>query len=350
MKNEKMSLSTSDRIGFIISLATMIAAGITIVDALDSLMEDTKGQQRKIIQTIKDDVIQGKRLYVAFSRFPLIFDKVTINIVKAAEEAGTLETTLNDIKENMQKEAELIDKIKGSLVYPIFIVLVLIGVLTMMLFFVIPKIAIVFTRLKVTLPLPTKIMIFVSDIATKSTIPFIIGIVVTIIFLIILYKTQKRKLIQIIASLPIISQLVKKMDLVRFTRNLSMLLNSGIMIVSALEICEEVVINKNVSHMIRDSKNSVLAGKRLAQGLRTEKKIMPTIIIRIIESGEKSGQLTKALTESSNYLDYEVSKALKTFVTLLEPIMLVFVGIMVGGMMISIIGPIYGMIGQVGAR
>jgi len=349
MKVEKMSLSTSDKIGFIISLSTMIAAGITVVEALDSLLEDTKDQQRKIIQTIKDDVTQGKRLYVAFSKFPLIFDKVTVNLVKAAEEAGTLETTLQNIKENMQKEAELIDKIKSSLVYPIFIVLMLIGVMLMMLFFVVPKIAVVFTRLKVELPLPTRIMMFVSDIATKNTIPFFAGTAIFIILLIVIYKTQKRKFIQTIASFPIISQLVKKMDLVRLTRNLSMLLNSGILIINALEICEDIVINKNVAQMIHNSRNSVLAGKRLGQGLRTEKKIMPTIIIRIIESGEKSGQLTKALTESSNYLDYEVSKALKTFITLLEPIMLVLVGIMVGGMMISIIAPIYGMIGQVGA-
>ena len=350
MKIEKMSLSTNERISFIISLTTMLSAGITLIDALDSLLEDNKGQYKQIVQTIKDDVSQGKRLYVAFSRFPLVFDKVTVNVIKAAEEAGTLETTLLQIKENLEKEAEFNDKIKSALTYPIFILVVLAGIMTMMLTFVIPKIAEVFKRLRVTLPLPTKIMIFLSDLVTKNTIPFLIGTIIVIVGTLIIFKTQKKLLSNILSSLPLISELIKKIDLVRFTRNLAMLLNSGIMIISALDICQELVINKKVVEMIASSKTSILSGKRFAEGLRTKKPVMPNIIIRIIESGEKSGSLPKALLEASKYTDYEVSKILKTVITLLEPVMLVFVGVLVGAMMISIIAPIYGLIGQVGAR
>lgn len=350
MKPDKLSLTSNERIGFIISLTTMLSAGITIIEALDSLLEDTKGQYRQIVQTIKDDVSQGKRLYVAFSRFPLVFNKVTVNVIKAAEEAGTLETTLSQIKENLEKEAEFNDKVKSALTYPLFIIVILIGIMTMMLTFVIPKIAEVFKRLKVTLPLPTRIMIFTSDLIMKNTIPFVITIIIIIIGLIILIKTQKKFLSNLLSSLPLVSELIKKIDLVRFTRNLSMLLNSGIMIVSALDICQELVINKKVVETIINAKASVLSGKRFAEGLRSKKPVMPNIIVRIIESGEKSGSLPKALLEASKYTDYEVSKILKTLITLLEPLMLVFVGILVGAMMISIIAPIYGLIGQVGAR
>lgn len=348
MKTEKMSLSTSDRISFIISLTTMLSAGITLIEALDSLLEDTKGQYKKIIQTIKEDISQGKRLYVAFSKFPLIFDKVTINIVKAAEEAGTLETTLLEIKDNMEKEAEFIDKIKGALTYPFFILVVLVGVLLIMLLFVIPKIVVVFTRLQVELPLPTKIMIFVSNVMTKNTILFLVITAVVIVGLIALFVTQKKLFLQILASLPGISELVKKIDQVRLTRNLAMLLNSGIMIITALDICQEMVINKKMVGLILNAKTAVLAGKKFAEGLRSKTPVIPNIIVRMIEAGEKSGSLPKSLLEASTYIDYEVSKTLKTLITLLEPLMLVFVGVLVGGMMISIIAPIYGLIGQVG--
>jgi type II secretory pathway component PulF len=172
----------------------------------------------------------------------------------------------------------------------------------------------------------------------------------SIAFIYFLYKTKKKALIQFIFSLPLISGLIQKIDLTRLTRSLHMLLSSGVNISYSLELVEDVVINKNIMAMIIYAEENVASGKSLGSAFRKYKKYVPPLIIRVIEAGEKSGHLDKSLLETSEYLDYEVSLSLKSFTALLEPIMIVFIGILVGGMMLSIIAPMYGLISQVGGK
>ena len=330
------------------SLSTMLAAGITIIEAIDSLLEDSKGNQKKILTILKDDLSAGKRINVSFAKFPHVFDNVTISIIKAAEEAGTLDTTLRQIKENIQREAEFSSSVRGALMYPLFIVVLFVGVFLMILLFVIPRISQVFLSLKMTLPLPTKILIYMSDVMTKQTAPFLLITSILLVLAGLVYTTQKKRLLGFIYSLPGISQVVIQIDLVRFTRSLAMLYSSGITITSALELCEGLVMNNQVAKMINQGKMVIFTGKKLSDALKIHRKIIPSIMIKIIESGEKSGSLEESLKEVSAYLDYQVTRTLKTLTTLIEPVMLVVVGGMVGGMMLSIIAPIYGLISQVG--
>lgn len=348
INTQKITLSNTEKMAIISNFSTMLAAGISILEAVDSLLEDAKGNQKKILETLREDLVQGKRINQSFAQFPNVFDKVTISIIKAAEEAGTLDSTLKDLKENIKKENEFTNKIMSAMMYPMVIMVVFIGVLGMILVVVMPKIASVFSRLRVTLPLPTKIMIFLSNVVVKYTIPLIAGIIIVVVGIYFLYKTKKKLLLSIVFSLPLISDLVKQIDLVRFTTSLNYLLSSGIPIVSALELTEDVVVRKDVAQVIERSKNMIVAGKKLSEGLKTAKGKIPSIVIKIIEAGEKSGSLDRALKDISEYLDYEVSNTLSTLTALLEPIMLVGVGIVVGTMMLAIIGPIYQMIGQVG--
>ncbi len=349
-KVEKISLSTSEKIAIISNFSTMLSAGISILEAVDSLLEDAKGNQKKVLQTLREDLVQGKRVFESFAKFPNIFDRVTISIIKAAEEAGNLDNTLKDLRDNIKKESEFLDKIKAALTYPVLIMFVFVGVLLMILIVVIPKISLVFSRLKVDLPLPTRILIFVSNIMLKYTIPVIAVIVIAVVGLVLLYRTNKKLMLGALFSLPLISNLVKQIDLVRFTRSLFYLLSSGIPIVTALELSQDVVLRKDISQIIKQSKEMIISGKKLSEGLKTSKGKIPSIMIKIIEAGEKSGSLDKSLKDISDYLDYEVAGTLQTLTTLLEPIMLVMVGIVVGGMMLAIIGPIYSLIGQVGRR
>lgn len=350
MKTENTTLSTTDKLTFLSNFATMLGAGISILEAVDSLLEDAKGNQKKVLTALREDLVQGKHVYESFSRFPQVFDKVTVSILKASEEAGTLDSTLKDLKENIKKDTEFLDKVKSAMIYPLVIGIVFLGVLIMILVVVIPKISTVFSRLKVNLPLPTKIMIFVSNIVLKYTIPLMIGIAIIIFGLIMLYRFKKRFILNVIFSLPLISDLIKQIDLVRFARSLHYLLTSGIPIVSALELCEYVVLRKDISAVIVKTKDMIVSGKKFSEGLRSTKGKIPTIMIKIIEAGEKTGSLDKSLQDISEYLDYQVSTTLKTLTVLLEPIMLVIVGIGVGGMMLAIIGPIYNLIGEVGRR
>jgi type II secretory pathway component PulF len=328
----------------------MLAAGISIIDTVDSLLEDSKGNQKKILEVIKEDLTQGKRLYTALDKFPLIFDKATINIIKAAEEAGTLDVALKDIKETLRKEMEFSDKIKSALMYPMIIFVVFIGVLLIILTFVIPKISEVFLRLNAKLPLTTRLMIAVSKFLIKYPFQIALTLVISIIVFAYFYKKNKKYFFAFISSLPLISGLVKNIDLVRFSRNFSLLLNSGLPIISALELSEDVVLKPQIAQVINHAKNMILSGRRLSDGFREGSKAIPMIMIKIIEAGEKSGTLEKSMQDISEYLDYQVSKNLKTITTLIEPIILVVVGVFVGGMMLSILAPIYGLISQVSGR
>ena len=159
-----------------------------------------------------------------------------------------------------------------------------------------------------------------------------------------------RIILNVLFKLPIVAELVKEIDLTRFTRSLYLLLSAGIPIISALELTENVVNRQDISRMIHQSKEMILSGKKLSDGLKNNKGGIPNIMIKMIEAGEKTGSLDKSMQETSDYLDYQVSNTLRTLTTLLEPIMLVFVGVLVGGMMLAIIAPIYSIIGQVGNR
>ncbi len=348
MKTENISLSTNDKLAIISNLATMLKAGIPILEAVQSLQEDSKGNQKKVLDTLAEDLIQGKGVNFTFARFPRVFDQVTVNVIKASENAGTLDTTLNDLKASIKRDIEFNDKIREAMVYPVLIFIVFIGISLMILTFVIPKIAVVFKNLNVNMPFVTKVMIFMSNLILQQTIPVIIALVAIISGLVFFYKKQKKNIFNLISKLPYISDLTKKIDVTRFARTLYLLLSSGIPITSALQLSEEVVLRKDVIKAIKHLYEVVLSGKKISGGLKDYRNIFPTILIKITEAGEKTGTLDKSMQEASEYMDYEVEGSLKTVVTLIEPVMLILVGIAVGGMIMSIISPIYGMVGQLG--
>jgi len=349
-KAENITLSNNDKLSILSDLGTMLSAGIPLLESVEALLEDAKGNQKKFLEVLRDDLTQGKHIYFTFSKFPNVFTRVVTSIVKASEEAGTLDVTLKDLKENLKKDMEFSDKIKSALIYPLFIVFVFFAVLLMILIVVVPKISSVFSRMNVTLPVPTKIMIFMSDALLNQTIPVVLGLVVFSLLIFFLYKKQKKFLLNLIVKLPVISSLAKDIDLTKFSRNFYLLLNAGIPITSALELTENVVVGREVEMGIGHAKEAVVSGRKLSEGFKNNRRIFPSIMIRITEAGERSGSLDKSMMEISNFLDYQVSTKLKTATALLEPILLVVIGGLVGGMMLAIITPIYGLIGQVGGR
>ncbi len=350
MKTFNTQLSSNDKIALVSNLHTMLSSGIPILETVQSLLEDSKGAQKKLLEQMKADLGQGQHMYITFEKFPKIFDKVTVSIVKAAEESGTLDTALADLKNTIRKDIEFNDKIKSALIYPIFIMIVFVLVLLVILVVVVPKISTVFVRLGVDLPLPTQIMIFMSDAIMNYTIPIIAVTAAIVAGIVYVYKQNKMVLVHALTSLPLISLLAQQIDLTRFTRSLYLLLTAGLPITVALELTQDVVMKKNIRNAIVHTKNVVFSGKKLSEGLKDNKKVVPPIMIKIIEAGERSGSLDRAMLDVSEYLDYQVSSTLKTVTALIEPIMLVGVGVLVGGMMMAIIAPIYQLIGSVGTR
>ena len=343
-----VKLTNSDKIALIGSLATMLSAGIPILDVVNSLLEDAKAGQLAILSALHEDLMQGKHVYVTLSKFPGVFNKVTVSVIKASEEAGTLDVTLRDLKQTVQKEIEFSDKVKSAMVYPVFIIGVFMAVLLMILVVVVPKITQVFLRLQVKLPLPTRILIFLSDLLLKNTLFVLLGLGLIIGGFIVLYRRQKNTILEVFYRLPVVSTLIQQIDITRFSRSLHLLLSSGLPITAALELTSDVVIRKRTANIIRQSREMVFAGKKLSEGFRAAKGYIPSLMIKLMEAGEKTGTLDKSMQDISEYYDYEVTNTLKTLTALLEPLLLVVVGVAVGGMMIAINLPVYGLIGQVG--
>ncbi len=345
-----VSLKSAEKLNIIESLATYLSSGIPVLEAVDSLIEESKGNSVKILKALKEDLNQGKTISYSFSKHPKAFDAVTVNLIKAAEEAGTLESTLKDLTHSIKKEMDFLSNVKGSLVYPILVLLVLVAVIILNLFFVIPRIAQVFERLKVQIPLPTKILIAVSKTVNSNLLLVILAIVILVVLLILVYKTKKTLITNFIFSLPLVSKLVVEIDIARFTRSMGLLLKSGIPITEALTLSKDVVGKKELKRVIDESLEVVSSGKTLSSAFIQSEKIIPNFMIHIIQAGEKSGTLEGSMQSLSDQFEDRVTRRLKTLVVLIEPILLLVVGLIVGALMLAIIAPIYNLIGQINQK
>lgn len=347
MKIKNISLSSTEKLNFISNVSTMLSAGIPILSVIDSLAEEGRGNVKKILEEIHKDLLQGKHLYASFAKFPRVFDSVTVNMVRAAEESGMLDVVLKDMKAQIKKDIALNRKIRTALTYPAVVMLVFFGVLFTILVVAIPKISTVFAQLKTPLPLPTKILIFLSNLILHNTILVIIGCTLIVAGLAALYRWQQKRITTMLCSLPIVATVVRDIDLLRFSRSLHLLLTAGIPITGALELTEQVVVRPDIVKALAHAKQTVLTGKTLSFSFKQHKKIFPSTMIELVQAGEKTGTLDRSLIDIAEYFDYKVADSLEVLTALLEPVMLVLVAILVGGMIVSIIGPIYGMIGQI---
>lgn len=351
-KNEakfaRLSLKGTEKLELVGSLATMLSSGISIIEVAESLKDGAKPGTQMILEEIQSDLAQGNHIWNSFAKFPRVFDKVSVNVIRASEEAGTLDTALADLRHTLQKNMEFNDKIRSALMYPIFIMVVFVMILLLILTFVVPKIGNVFIQMNVTLPLPTRILIAMSDLVVKNTLVFGLATMLLVGLIWYLWRYHKGKVMEIFFKLPVVSALIKQIDVTNFGRNLSLLLNSGLPITQAMELAEEVIVRAKMRKLVAYSRSMVLSGKKMSEGLSGDKGEMPSIVIKLIEAGEKTGSLEKSCQDIADYFEYKVDYTLKTLTALMEPVMLVLVGIAVGGMMLAIIAPIYGLISQVG--
>lgn len=340
-------LTADEKIGLISNLSTMLAAGIPILEAVESLLDEAKGNVRKILETLVTDLKAGNRMYVSLSKYPDVFSLVTVSLIKASEEAGTLETTLKDIRLNIQQESEFTDKIKSAMTYPMVVMFVFVAVMLGILLFVIPRVATVFGRMNVPLPLATQIMFAMSNTLINDWPKVLAGLIVFIGVFASLFHYKRDWFIAAFFNLPVVRDLIRLIDLTRFARSMYLLLSAGLPIAIALELAEKVVMKKKVQQLLSNAREMVISGKNFSEGLRDQRKIVPGMMVKLIEVGERSGTLADSMRDISAFMDYTVSKKLKTVTELLEPLMLVFVGLAVGVMMMAVIAPMYGVITSV---
>jgi len=326
-------------------LATMIDAGLPLVQSLDILAQQEEDETfQGIITTIKNEVEAGATLAAALQKHPRCFDNMFVNLVVAAEEAGTLDVILSRLATHIEKMEELKKKIKSALVYPIMIVTVAVGVTIVLMVFVVPVFEKLFAGMGATLPMPTRVVIGISNIF-KSYLPIVIAVTVGMVIALNRYnKTEngKRRIDGTMLKVPVFGELIRKVSIARFARTLATLVTSGVPILESLNIVAGAAGNKVVEEAILKGRISISEGQSISEPL-AESGVFPVMVTQMIAVGESTGSLELMLTKVADFYEAEVDVAVATLSSMLEPILMVFLGVIVGGLVISMYLPIFKM-------
>ncbi len=325
--------------------STMINAGLPLIQCLDLLAQQEENKTfAKIITSVKEDIEGGSTLQDALKKYPAVFDELFVNLVAAGESGGILDVILIRLSNYMEKTMKLKSKVKGSLVYPIIVLVVSIAVITLLLVYVIPVFKKMFEGMGGQLPGPTQFLISVSDYAV-SYFPYVVGGFVLFVFLFRrYYRTEKGRLTidALVLKAPIFGPLLTKVAVAKFTRTLSTMMASGVPILEGLNIVSKTAGNVIVENAIMKTRQSISEGRTIAEPL-AETKIFPPMVVQMIAVGEATGALDAMLAKIADFYDDEVDAAVAAMTTMLEPFMMVFLGIVVGGMIICMYLPIFKM-------
>lgn len=339
-------VSSTEKVMFSKELSTMVNAGIPIAQALHILEEQSTNKKLKsaVIQ-IAEDVEGGAALSFAIEKHPAIFSSLYVNMVKAGEVSGTLDETLERMADEIEKEHELMASIRGAMAYPTVILLALVVVVAYLLTSVIPKISEIFLSLGGNLPATTKFLLSLSDLARNHGIIIIILLVTAVMGVrFVIKKNQGVRLFwhSILNKVPIFGKLAKKINVTRFTRTLGSLLASGVSVLEAIDVAENILKNEVFKKEIQEAAKKIKDGSSLSEPFKSS-KVFPIMVSQMIAVGEDTGTLDKILLKLTSFYQKEVDHTIKNLSSLLEPIMMIVIGIGAGFIVISIITPIYSM-------
>ncbi len=343
-------VSLVEKMMFTRNLKVMVSAGISLPRAIKILSEQTKSSKmKKALLAISEEILQGKSLSEVLAKYPHIFSELFCSMIKVGEEAGTLEKVLGVLAMQMERSHELKSKIKGAMIYPMVIVGAMIMIAILMMIVVVPKLAQTFVDLNVSLPLTTRLVIGISN--TLSKFWYLLPLIPILIFFTLRYisATQwgKAAIDSLVLRLPVISQIIKQTNAAYTTRNLSSLIASGVPIVSALEIVSRTLGNSHYRKAIQDVADKVKKGSRIAQALEPHIRIYPLVVIQMIAVGEETGQTSEILDKLASFFEEEVSNATRNLSALIEPVLMLMVGVAVGFFAISMMQPLYSMLGAI---
>lgn len=337
-------LNTKELAIFTRQFATMINAGLALMDCLDTLKKQvTKPGFKTVITEIMEDIEGGATLADALSRQRKSFSDLYINMVAAGEAGGALDTILLRLAAYLEKTAEIIRKIKGAMIYPAMIMIVTIGAVAILLIFVIPIFASMYAGMGAELPGLTKVILAMSHILRRYFLILIGAIIAIVVALRLYYRSVNGRLVidQIILRVPIFGDLIKKTALARFSRTLSTLLASGVNILDALEITAKTSGNKVVENAIMKARSSIKEGETIAAPLSQEKRVFPPMVVQMITIGEATGGIDEMLNKVADFYEGEVDSAVENLMAALEPIIVVFLGAVIGVIVIAMYLPIF---------
>jgi len=343
------SIKTRDVVIFTRQFSTMINSGLPLVQALTILAEQTDNKAlAEVTRKVVFDVESGNTVADALSKHPRAFTNLYVNMVAAGEAGGILDTILLRLATFLEKNDALVRKVKGAMIYPAVIMSVAAICVVVLLIFVIPVFAGMFASAGQALPLPTRIVIGASGFL-KSFWWVIGAVIITGGYMLKkYYASSNGKLVidRLMLRMPVLGDVLRKSAVSRFTRTLGTLISSGVSILEGLEITAKTAGNRVIQDAIMQSRSSIAGGDTIAQPLQ-KSKVFPPMVISMIAVGEQTGGLDEMLSKIADFYDEEVDAAVGNLLSLLEPIMIVFLGVVVGGMVVAMYLPIFDMVNAV---
>ncbi len=342
-----LGVSSKDVTEFTRQLATMIGAGLSLTNSLIILQEQSKPVLTKVLADVVKEIEGGSSFHEALSKYPDIFSKTYIALVKSGEASGALDEVLMKMSEALEKQEEFKGKVKSAMIYPAIVVIGMIGVIAVMMIFVIPKMTSMYTEFGTTLPMSTQILISTSDIVSRFWFIFL-GAFVGLIYLLNIWKQTpqgKQQIDEIMLKIPIMGVLKTKIILTDMARTLAMLLAAGVTIIDALNIAAEAAGNAVFEDSMKKAAKDVEKGFPLTATFERFEEY-PPIFSQMVAVGEETGKLDEVLLKLSKQFEMESELAVKGLTTAIEPLMMVVLGIGVGFIVISIITPIYNLTSQ----
>ncbi len=337
-------VSFLDKVLFARHLALMIKAGLPLRSSIVAVKEQSKSRRfRNVLDDVIKSIERGQSLAVSLSRHSDVFGSLYINMIKIGEESGTLEQNLDNLAHQLEKKYELRKRIKAAMIYPAIIVTAVIGLSVALVFFVLPKITPLFETFDIQLPLTTRILIKTTFLLQSYGLFVLVGIVGLAIFLFFLSKIKLMKALfyRILFFVPVAGKISRDVNITYFNYTLGTLLKSGVSVISALEITGGTLNNLVYKKEIKKIAEEVKKGKSISSYLRKKEKLFPLIVSRMIGIGEKTGKLDETLLYIGNFYEVEIDRTTKTLSSILEPVLLLIVGLMVGFIALAIISPIY---------
>lgn len=324
-------------------LSTMISSGLPLVQSLDILSNQLDDANlRAVSKNVKTKIEEGMRFADALKEFPKVFDDLYVNLIVAGEEGGMLDTVLMRLANYIEKSEKLKKKVKSALIYPSSIVFVAIAVVLVLLLFVIPVFENMFTSFGKELPLPTQLVINLSHLVKKG-FPFMVGGVVIGVFLFIrYYRTNpgRRQVDRLLLKIPVLGILLKKASVARVTRTLSTLLSSGVSILESFVIVAKTAGNRIIEDALLTARVSISEGKSISDPLK-DSGIFPPMVVQMVQVGESTGALDSMLNKIADFYEEDVDNMVANLTSLLEPVLMVFLGIILGGLIVAMYLPIF---------
>lgn len=343
-------VTNKDIVIFTRQFSTMIDAGLPLVQGLNILADQAENPTfRGILKQLNKDVEGGSTLAEAMKKHPKVFNDLFVNLIAAGEVGGILDTILQRLATFIEKAEELKSKIKGAMTYPIVVIIIAFIVIAVILIFVIPVFQDMFASFGQALPVPTQIVVAMSDFM-KGNIHWILLAVVAIVFAFKQYRNTeggRKTTDNLILRLPIFGDLQKKTAVARFTRTLGTMLSSGVPILDSLEIVAKTAGNVIIEEIIYEVRGSIAEGQTIAEPL-SENDIFPGMVIQMISVGEATGALDTMLEKIADFYDKEVDAAVEALTSMLEPLLMLFLGGSIGGLVVAMYLPIFSMAGAVG--